>query len=192
MLLKIELPSSGYESSTTGFELGTEFEQYENIYFSPSLNASYEKIDVQTTASSQMKKMEGTFSNIDFSYGVAADKRNQAFQPTAGYYAKFQQSLPIILDSASILNGIDVSHYYAYSDDIVGKLSFYGRTISGVGDDVRVTKRLYLPPKKLRGFNTRRVGPKDGGDWVGGNFNTAINYEAMLPNLLPEIVQNRC
>ena len=30
------------------------------------------------------------------------------------------------------------------------------------------------------------MGPKDGADWVGGNYATAIGFEAQLPNLLPE------
>ena len=30
------------------------------------------------------------------------------------------------------------------------------------------------------------MGPKDGKDFVGGNFASAINFEASLPNLLPE------
>ena len=38
----------------------------------------------------------------------------------------------------------------------------------------------------MRGFNTRRTGPKDGDDYVGGNYTTAIGIEAQLPNLLPE------
>ena len=39
---------------------------------------------------------------------------------------------------------------------------------------------------EFTGFNTRRVGPKDGEDWVGGNYTTAVGLEAQLPNLLPE------
>jgi len=53
-------------------------------------------------------------------------------------------------------------------------------------DDVRVTSRLYLPSKRLRGFRAGRVGPKDGEDWVGGNYTTALGFEAQLPNFLPE------
>ena len=52
--------------------------------------------------------------------------------------------------------------------------------------DVRLTSRLRVPQNRLRGFNTRRVGPKDGPDWIGGNYITAIGFEAQLPNLLPE------
>ena len=45
---------------------------------------------------------------------------------------------------------------------------------------------LYVPMKKLRGFKTSRVGPKDGSDWIGGNYVTALGFEAQLPTLLPE------
>ena len=30
------------------------------------------------------------------------------------------------------------------------------------------------------------MGPKDGEDWIGGNYITALSAEAQLPNLLPE------
>ena len=52
--------------------------------------------------------------------------------------------------------------------------------------DVRLTKRLYIPRSRLRGFNTYRVGPKDGDDWIGGNYTAGVSAEAQLPNLLPE------
>ena len=69
----------------------------------------------------------------------------------------------------------------------IGSIKFYGRSIHGVGnDDVRLTSRLFMPQSKLRGFNTRRVGPKDGEDWIGGNYATAMGFETQLPNLLPE------
>ena len=31
-----------------------------------------------------------------------------------------------------------------------------------------------------------RVGPKDGADWIGGNYTAGVSAEAQLPNLLPE------
>jgi len=179
--------SSGYETSKTGFSLGTEFEQYKNVYLSPSLSASHEELEAQSSASEQIKKMEGTFTNVDFFYGITVDKRNQAFQPTSGYRSKFIQSLPIVMDSSSLLNGFDFSTYHAFTEDIIGATKFYARSIHGVDDDdVRLSSRLYMPQNRLRGFNTRRVGPKDGEDWIGGNYTTAIGFEAQLPNLLPE------
>ena len=99
---------------------------------------------------------------------------------------KFQQKLPLIQDSSSILNGFDVSAYHDFSEDIIGSLKFYSRSLHGVDDDVRLTSRLFMPQKRLRGFTRGKVGPKDGEDWVGGNYATAVNVEAQLPNLLPE------
>ena len=58
--------------------------------------------------------------------------------------------------------------------------------MNGVDEDVRLTNRLYLPRSRLRGFKAFSVGPKDGDDFIGGNYNTALSAEAKLPNLLPE------
>ena len=130
--------------------------------------------------------MDGTYFNSDFEYSITLDKRDQSFQPTAGYRTSFTQSLPIILDSSSVMNGLNMSAYHDFSDDVIGSLKFHAKTIHGLGDDVRLTKRLFAPRNKLRGFARGKVGPKDGEDWVGGNYVTALSVEAQLPNLLPE------
>ncbi len=178
--------SSGFKSSKTGFDLGTSFEQYENFYISPNLSLAFEDIEVDSTASDAVKNMEGNFFNSDLGYALTVDKRNQSFRPTEGYKTTFRQSLPIIQDSSSILNGLDVSAYHDFSEDLIGSLKFHSRAISGIDGDVRLTSRLYIPRKRLRGFNTYKVGPKDGDDYIGGNYTTALSAEAQLPNLLPE------
>ena len=53
-------------------------------------------------------------------------------------------------------------------------------------EDVRLTSRLHIPAKRIRGFQSRRIGPKDGSDFIGGNYATALSIEGQLPNLLPE------
>ena len=58
----------------------------------------------------------------------------------------------------------------------------YGKVVSSLNDeDVRITNRFYLPRNKLKGFKTRNVGPKDGKDYVGGNYAAAINFDTTLP-----------
>ena len=178
--------TSGFKTSKTGVGLGTSFEQYEDIYFSPSIDILHENIETESSASDRLKKMDGDYFNSNFTYGITIDKRNQSWQPTEGYKVGFSQSLPLIQDSSSILNGIDVSAYHGFSEDLIGSLKIYVRTINGIDSDVRLTNRLYIPRNKLRGFNTYRVGPKDGEDWIGGNYVTALSAEAQLPNLLPE------
>ena len=48
-------------------------------------------------------------------------------------------------------------------------------------DDVRVSNRLYLPSRKLRGFESGKIGPVDGGDFVGGNYLAAFNAQSEIP-----------
>jgi len=178
--------TSGFKSSRTGFGLGTTFEQYEDFFIAPDLSVSWEEIKVEDSASSSFKKMKGNFFNADLGYRIISDKRNQSFKPTEGHIIAFKQSLPIVQDSSSILNGVDISKYHSFSDDLIGSLKLHARAINGVDDDVRLTNRLYIPRNRLRGFNTFKVGPKDGDDYIGGNYTTALSFEAQLPNLLPE------
>ena len=72
-----------------------------------------------------------------------------------------------------------------------GKILF--RQLNGLNDeDVRLSKRKFLALKRLRGFEKGKVGPVDGNDHVGGNYAAAINFEANLPNFLPENTNTRC
>ena len=178
--------SSGFKSSKTGFELGTSFEQYEKFYVSPNIEIAFEDIEVDDTASTAVKNMEGNFFNVDLGYSLVKDNRNQKFKPTKGNRIVFLQQIPIVQDSSSLLNGFDLTSYHDFSDDLIGAFKFHSRAINGIDGDVRLTERLYLPRSRLRGFNTYKVGPKDGDDYIGGNYTTAIGFEAQMPNLLPE------
>ena len=46
--------TTGFKSSRTGFNLGTSFEQYEQIYVSPEISISHEDIEAESTASSNI------------------------------------------------------------------------------------------------------------------------------------------
>ena len=74
-----------------------------------------------------------------------------------------------------------------YLDDLVASFSIFTKAANSLGnDDVRISDRLYLPSRKLRGFEAGKVGPIDGGDFVGGNYATSLNLEANFPNFFPE------
>ena len=140
--------SSGYKSTKTGFVLGTGFEQYEDLFFTPEINVAFEDIEADATASTAIKNMEGNFFNVDFTYGLTLDKRNQSWKPTEGYKTTFVQTLPIVQDSSAIMNSFVVSTYHDFSDDVIGSLKFNVQTINGLDKDVRLTKRLYVSQKK--------------------------------------------
>ena len=41
-----------------------------------------------------------------------------------------------------------------------------------------------MPASKLRGFESGKVGPKDGDDYIGGNYISSINFTSTVPYLL--------
>ena len=107
--------------------------------------------------------------------------------PTDGHILHFKQNLPLVSDSKSILNSFRYRTYHAFNENIVGAFKLYGAAINSLGDeDVRLSRRLHLGRTYLRGFEAGKIGPKDGADYIGGNYASAINFEAALPNLLPE------
>ena len=55
------------------------------------------------------------------------------------------------------------------------------------GEDIRASKRLYVPSRRLRGFESGKVGPIDSGDFIGGNYISVMNLTTNLPNLFTEV-----
>ena len=184
-----EKPDSGYENTITNINLGTKFEQYEDIYFSPGFDLSFDDLRVDGTASSKLKKQAGEFTEFNFNYGLEMDKRDRSFLPTSGSIVSFSQSVPIYADQPSLFNRLSYSKYHGFSDDVIGAVKFYAASITSLDEDVRLSNRITLPSKRLRGFEAGKVGPVDQGDFVGGNYASALNFEAQLPNLLPEATQ---
>ena len=61
--------------------------------------------------------------------------------------------------------------------------SFFKTSNSITGEDVKLSERLYIPSSKLRGFERGKVGPKDGNDYIGGNYVGALNISSTLPKV---------
>ena len=184
---KNDKPDSGFENNIISTGIGTSFEQYKDVFLSPSLSLSYDDLKVDSTASNSLKKQKGTFTDFSFNYGISYDNRDRVYQPTEGYLSSFSQSLPIIADASAIRNTYQLSLYNSFGQDFIGSFKFYTSAINGLSnEDVRLSKRTFLSTNRLRGFESGKVGPKDGLDYVGGNYAIATNFDLNLPNLLPE------
>ena len=175
----------GYKSSDLGASLGTSFEQFENLYFTPEINLAYEKLETTSLASANKRKQEGNYFDSYFNYTLDYDLRNNRYRPSDGYRNVFSQELPMISDNYEILNSFETSRYQKISD-MVTKISFMVKAVSSIkNNDVRMSKRLFMPESKLRGFENGKIGPKERDDYVGGNYISSANFNATLPKLLP-------
>ena len=180
-------PDQGYENTIISTGVSTTFEQYKKIFTTLGLNASYDDLRTDGTASSSLSKQSGEFSELAGTYGFRYDGRDRSFMPTKGSVFGFEQTLPFYADKSYLSNTLTFSKYATISENIISASKLYLSSINGLNeDDVRLSKRKSLSSRRLRGFEKNKVGPVDGGDHVGGNYTAALNLEANLPNLLPE------
>ncbi len=179
-----KLSDSGYKSTNAGFSLGTGFEQYDDLFFRPTLRTTYEDLTTNSSASANLKKQQGSYLTTDIGYVIDLDKRNQRFQTSEGFQSKFIQNIPLISESNTLLNGYQFDTYHSFSDTTTS-LGLYLRAVTGLSDDVRISERVRLPRKRLRGFQSGKIGPVDAGDHVGGNYAASLNFQTNLPFLFP-------
>ena len=179
-----KLTDFGYKSTDAGFSIGTSFEQYDDFYFRPTFRTTYEQLTTNSSASANLKKQEGSYFTTNVGYVLDLDKRNQRFQTTDGFQSKFIQRIPLISESNTLLNGYQIDNYQSFND-INTSIGLYLRAVTGLSDDVKISERLNLPRKRLRGFRSGKIGPVDANDHVGGNYAASLNFQSNLPFLFP-------
>ena len=59
--------------------------------------------------------------------------------------------------------------------------------INGIKKIEKLSERLYIPGRRLRGFETGKVGPKDQSDFIGGNYVGALNFSTTLPKIFENL-----
>ncbi len=182
------LNTSGYKNTVSNFTIGTGFEYKQNLYFNPLAIIEFEKLETNSSASQALKKQDGNYNNLKLNYNFLYDKRNQSFRPTDGFYSNFTQTLPLISNDYSLYNNYDFKTYHKFSENVVGSLSYHFSSINSLDDsDVRISDRISLSSRKLRGFKRGKIGPKDNNDFIGGNYATSFTAATTLPNFLPNL-----
>ncbi len=176
------MKTNGYKTNKTGFELGTSFEYYEDLRLGLSTRTFYEKLETDSTASTRQQAQEGNYFDTFFNSRFDYDKRNQKFKPDDGFRSVYSLDLPIISDTYTLTNSYSYQKYSSFFDNNISSFSFYFENANSLkGDDIKLTERLFVPSKKLRGFEKGKVGPKDGNDFIGGNYAAAVNFTTTLP-----------
>ena len=180
------MSSSGYKTSRTGLSLGTEFEQMNDFYVNLELSNFYEDLETSSSANNIVKKQEGNYFENLITYSLSYNKLDQNYQPTKGFINKFSQTLPLYSDDISIENSFSSSVYHSINDNLILSANFLLKSINSLDDNVRVSKRVNIPSRRLRGFESGKIGPKDGNQYIGGNYATSLNLNSTIPNILFE------
>ena len=180
------MTSSGYKTSRTGVTLGTEFEQKNNLFVNFELSNFYEDLETSSSATNIVQRQEGNYFENLFSYTIKYNKLDQNYQPTDGFLNLFSQTIPIYSDDRAIENRLVSSAYHSINDNLILSANFLLRAINSLDDNVRVSKRVFIPSRRLRGFESGKIGPKDGSQYIGGNYASSLNLNSTLPNIFFE------
>ncbi len=180
------MTTSGYKTTRTGLSLGTGFEQFQDVFINFDVSNYYEKLITSDSATEIKKKQEGDYFENLFLYSITLNKLNQNFQPTDGFFTKFSQSIPIYSDDNSFENTLFASKYHSITDNFLLAGKLFLKSVNSVDGDVRVSKRVYIPSSRLRGFESGKIGPKDGAQYIGGNYGAAVNFTSSFPKFFNE------
>ena len=177
----------GYKSNRTGLMIGTNFEYLNDLFLGLGNSNYYEKIETNNTASKRQQDQEGnywdSFINLDFNY----DKRNQKFQTSSGFRSFYSIDVPIISDTATLKNYYSHTYYFDLFEKNVSSIGLYLESANSINNnDIKLSERLTIPSNRLRGFETGRVGPKDGDDFIGGNYAYSLNFSSTIPQVFEE------
>tara|TARA_Y100000768_G_scaffold334476_1_gene275198 strand:- start:2192 stop:4441 length:2250 start_codon:yes stop_codon:yes gene_type:complete len=179
------LKAYGYKTNKTGASVGTDFEYLDKFRLGIGNSNFYEKIDTDSTASAKQREQEGnfwdSFVNLSFDY----DTRNQKFQATDGFRSQYFIDIPVISETATLQNTYVYKYFTELYENNISTASVFLRSSNSLkSKDIKLSERIILPANRLRGFERGKVGPKDGDDFIGGNYAATINFASTIPQLL--------
>ena len=175
----------GYKNNKMGFSIGTEFEYLDDFNLGLSTSTFYERIETDSTASVQQKKLDGNYFDTFLRFNFDYDKRNQYFQTSDGFRSRYYLDLPVISETNTLTNTYDYKVYSELYDQNISSASFFIKASKSINNkDIKLSERLNIPSNKLRGFEKGKIGPVDGNDFIGGNFVSAINLSSTIPQIL--------
>ena len=179
-----KLKNFGYKTTKNGFEIGTSYEFYDDFYLGISTSTFAEKIKTDSTASSRQQSQAGNYLDTFLKANFDLDKRNQKFKTSDGFRSFYSVDLPLISDTNTLTNTYNYRIYKELFDENISSLSIVLKGASSIsGDNIKLSERLTIPYSRLRGFESGKVGPKDGADFIGGNYLATINLQSNIPFL---------
>tara|TARA_Y100000591_G_scaffold644_1_gene567 strand:+ start:2641 stop:4881 length:2241 start_codon:yes stop_codon:yes gene_type:complete len=179
-----KLSNFGYKTNKTGVEVGTKFEYLNDLKLGLSTSSFYEKIETDATASARQKKQTGDYFDTFIKFNFDYDKRNQKFKTSDGFRSFYSLDVPLISDNNTLKNTYSYKYFTELYENNISTMSLFLQSANSLtGDDIKLTERLNIPSRRLRGFESGKVGPKDGNDYIGGNYVSTINLSTTIPKL---------
>ena len=183
------LSTYGYKTNKIGLSFGNGFEFLDDTFLRIGNSNFLETIETDDNASSLQKKQSGDYFDSFINLNLNYDKRNQKFKTSNGFISSFESGIPIISKkNYTFSNSYNFKIFKEFYENNISTFSIYLQSANSLtGENIKLSERLFVPSSRLRGFENGKIGPKDGEDFIGGNFITTLNFSSTLPKLLPDL-----
>ena len=165
---------SNQRVNSYGFSAGAGFTSANNFYH--KYTYSLQSVETMTLDDSNVKiDSDGGKVLSSLGYSFSKDNRDNRFNPTSGYYYKLSEEFAGIGGDVNYLRSILSGSYhykYDYTDIVLGAKAEIGN-IEGLDQNVSKSSRFFIGGRKIRGFESSGIGPREGNSSsssaVGGN-----------------------
>jgi len=179
-----KLADFGYKTNKTGLALGTSFEYLKDFNLGLSTSSFFENMETDSTASARQKKQAGNYFDSFVKFNFDYDKRNQKFKTSDGFRSNYSINVPIVSDTNSLTNRYNYTVFNEFFENNITTFAISLASANSISnDDVKLSERLFIPSRRLRGFESGKVGPKDGNDFIGGNYSATFNAQTNIPKI---------
>ena len=179
-----KLKDFGYKTNKTGLAIGTSFEYLKDFKLGLSTSSFVENMETDATASARQKKQAGDYFDTFLKFNFDYDKRNQKFKTTDGFRSNYSINAPIISDTNTLTNRYNYKVFNEFFENNITSFSISLASANSItDDDVKLSERLFISSRRLRGFEAGKVGPKDGDDFIGGNYSATFNAQSNIPGI---------
>jgi len=181
---------AGFTQQSIGGALRFGFNYNEYMFQRFNYGLTFTKLTgISTFASQYVREQSGTAVTSQISQTIALDRRNNAIDPSRGFYISLTTDLAGLGGTEKYVRGGLGAGWYAEPFDgwILGLTSELGYIV-GLGDDIKVYQRYQLGGTNLRGFDDFGASPRDGttGDALGGDWIAVFTGELKVPLGLPK------
>jgi outer membrane protein insertion porin family len=134
----------------------------------------------------------GSFFTSAPGYTLRWDHRNDAFNPTRGFYVQMSQDFAGLGGTTKYVNTqAEGGWYHGFTPDFIFSVTGNAGYVAGWGGDtVRVNDRFYEGGNSFRGFQVAGIGPRDTNpsfnQALGAKFFAIGSIEQTFPDGLPE------
>jgi outer membrane protein insertion porin family len=127
-----QLKDYGYKTNKTGFELGTNFEYFEDFRLGLSSSTFVEKIETASNASVRQKAQKGNYLDTFVRFNFDLDKRNQKFKTSDGYRSNYNINIPIVSDTNTLTNAYNYKVYSELYENNISSFSLLLKSATSI------------------------------------------------------------